>query len=60
MFDVADTADGETLVSAHTFAAFPGPQGRVYGALVIGSRAHVVAVRRMLHGIRRRSLAAPG
>ena len=34
-------------------AAFPGPQGRLYRLAVVGSGGHVVAVRRMLTGIRR-------
>lgn len=52
-FDLADGAAGTTLLSARTYATFPGPHGRVYRALVIGSRGHVVAVRRILRAIRR-------
>lgn len=40
---------------AETRAVFPGPHGRVYRALVIGTRGHVLAVRRMLAGVRRRA-----
>lgn len=36
---------------ALTFADFPGPHGKVYRALVIGSGGHRVVVRRMLRSI---------
>jgi hypothetical protein len=55
-FDLADGADGTTLLSARTYAAFPGPRGRAYRALVIGTRGHVVAVRHLLRAIRRSTL----
>ena len=42
--------DGET-VRAQTWAAFPGLQGRVYRALVIGTRAHRLLVRRLLRHV---------
>jgi hypothetical protein len=35
-----------------TYADFPGPHGRAYRAAVVGSRGHVLAVRRMLAAIR--------
>ena len=35
--------------------AFPGPHGTVYRLLVVGSRGHVLAVRRLLDSIRRRA-----
>jgi hypothetical protein len=47
-------ADGRTTLRAETRAVFPGPHGSVYRGLVIGTRLHVVAVRRMLRTIRRR------
>ena len=56
VFELTDAGNGETQVSARTYADFPGPHGRVYRALVLGSRAHVVAVRAMLRSIRRSSL----
>ncbi|CAN5293621.1 hypothetical protein BH18ACT9_BH18ACT9_00240 [soil metagenome] len=59
VFALADVGDGVTEVtevSARTFADFPGVLGRVYRTLVIGSRAHVLAVRGMLRSIRRMSL----
>jgi hypothetical protein len=53
VFELTDTGEGETVLSAKTYAEFPGLHGRVYRALVIGSRAHVVAVQGMLRAIRR-------
>ena len=41
------------MLRAHTFARFPGPHGRVYRLLVIDSRAHVLATRRILASVRR-------
>jgi hypothetical protein len=38
-------------VRAQTYAAFPGLRGRAYRALVIGTRAHRVLVRRLLRRI---------
>ena len=40
---------------AETRAEFPGARGRIYRALVIGSRGHVLAVRSMLRAARRRA-----
>jgi hypothetical protein len=72
-FDLADAADpaadtrtqaavgGErTLLTAGTYATFPGPRGRMYRTLVIGTRLHVLAVRRMLRAVERRSLRPAG
>ena len=56
VLDLADVAGGRTVVSARTYAAFPGPHGRVYRTLVVGTRAHVVATTHMLRSIRRLSL----
>lgn len=47
----------ETIVRAETRASFPGIRGRIYHALVIGSRGHVVVVRRMLRALARRAEA---
>lgn len=44
--------DGDR-VRAQTYAAFPGLHGRAYRALVIGTRAHRVIVRRLLRRIAR-------
>ena len=40
-----------TRVAARTYARFPGPHGCAYQTLVIRSRLHVVATRRMLRAI---------
>ena len=45
-------------VRALTFAAFPGPHGRAYRALVIGTGAHRIVVRRMLNRIAATALNA--
>jgi hypothetical protein len=46
---------GRSRLRAETRAAFPGLHGSVYRLLVIGTRGHVVAVRRLLALVRRRS-----
>jgi hypothetical protein len=56
VFELADAEGGRTVLSALTYAAFPGPLGRVYRALVIGTRGHVVAVMHMLRSVRRMTL----
>jgi hypothetical protein len=43
--------DGRSRVTAVTYADFPGARGRAYRAAVVGSRGHVLAVRRILAGI---------
>ncbi len=50
-----EPAAGGAIVTAVTYADFPGTQGAVYRTVVIGSRGHVLGVRRMLAGIRRRA-----
>jgi hypothetical protein len=45
-----------TVLTATTRAAFPGTRGQAYRALVIGTRAHVLATRHLLHAVRRLSL----
>jgi hypothetical protein len=52
VFELEPT-DGGTILRALTYAAFPGLHGRVYRLIVISSRAHVLATRRMLTAIRR-------
>ncbi|MGH3484677.1 MAG: hypothetical protein ACRDPQ_15765 [Nocardioidaceae bacterium] len=44
-----------TLLSARTYAEFPGLHGRAYRVLVIGSGAHRVMVGRILRDVRRRA-----
>jgi hypothetical protein len=46
-----------TRLRADTRAAFPGVTGAAYRALVIGTRGHVVAVRRLLSTVRRRAMS---
>jgi hypothetical protein len=48
-----------TRVVAETRAVFPGVKGRAYRALVIGTRMHVLVVRRVLRGVSRRVESAP-
>ena len=56
VFDLTDSEDAQTLLSARTYAAFPGLHGRVYRALVIGTRGHVVMTNHILRSIRRSTL----
>jgi hypothetical protein len=55
IFRIDDMSQGRSRLRAETRAAFPGLSGRAYRALVIGSGAHVAAVRRMLAAAKRRS-----
>ena len=48
-----------TRVIAETRADFPGVKGRAYRALVIGTRMHVLGVRRVLGVVSRRAESAP-
>jgi hypothetical protein len=57
-FVLGDAPGGGTVLRALTHAAFPGARGRVYRALVIGTRLHVAATRGMLHAVKRRCLAS--
>lgn len=52
-----DPAASGALLRAESRAEFPGPAGRVYRTLVIGSRGHVLAVNSLLSGIARRAVA---
>jgi hypothetical protein len=52
-FELRDGPPGITRLAAQSFAEFPGLHGRAYRALVIGTRLHVVATRRLLREIRR-------
>lgn len=42
-----------TELTADTRAAFPGLRGRLFRALVIGTRAHVLVMRRLLKTVKR-------
>jgi hypothetical protein len=48
-----------TRLVAETRAEFPGVKGRAYRALVIGTRMHVLVVRRVQRGVARRVERAP-
>jgi hypothetical protein len=50
-----DLGGGRTRLRAETRAEFPGLRGRIYRALVIGTRGHVVVVNRLLAAVRRRA-----
>lgn len=54
-FRLDPAGPGRTRLCAVTRARFPGVTGRVYRALVIGSRGHVFVVRRFLAGVARRA-----
>jgi hypothetical protein len=54
-FRVDELGGGRSRLRAETRAAFPGSRGKLYRTLVIGSRGHVFAVRRMLGVIKRRA-----
>jgi hypothetical protein len=48
-----------TRLVAETRAEFPGLTGRAYRAAVIGTRMHVLVVRRVLRGVAHRAERAP-
>lgn len=48
IFRLEEAGAGRTRVRAESRAAFPGPAGRLYRLLVIGTGGHALAVRRML------------
>jgi hypothetical protein len=53
IFRLEDAGEGRARVRAETRAEFPGLKGGVYRALVIGTRMHVLATRRVLAGVKR-------
>jgi hypothetical protein len=55
IFRLEQVGSGRCRLRAETRAAFPGLAGGVYRLLVVGTRGHVVAVRRLLSATRRRS-----
>lgn len=59
VFQIDELGPSRSRVRAVTRAAFPGLQGRVYRTLVIGTKGHVVAVRRLLGAVQRRAERAP-
>jgi hypothetical protein len=55
VFRLDDLGDGRTRLRAETRAEFPGLKGRAYRAMVIGTRGHVLATRRILGAVKRRA-----
>ena len=55
VFTLTGTAGGTTQLKATTYALFPGLHGRLYRALVIGTRGHVLGVHHMLRSVERTS-----
>lgn len=55
IFRLDEISSGRTRLRAETRAVFPRLQGRVYRALVIGTRMHVLATRRILSATKRRA-----
>lgn len=56
VFELVEGEGTNTELRATTFAAFPGVHGRLYRALVIGTRGHVIGVKHLLHSVERISL----
>lgn len=54
-FELDRSSQERTRLRAISSAEFPGIKGRLYQALVIGTRAHRVAVRRILSSVARRA-----
>jgi len=55
IFRLDELADGRTRLRAETRAEFPGRKGALYKGLVIGTRLHVLATRRLLGAAKRRA-----
>jgi hypothetical protein len=55
VFRIDQLGIGRSRLRAESRAEFPGVRGRIYRALVIGTRGHVLVVRRMLSAVRRRA-----
>lgn len=53
IFRLESPSDGRTLVRAETRAEFPHIRGAVYRGLVIGTRMHILATRRILAAVKR-------
>ena len=52
-FALDEREPSDTELSVITRAAFPGPVGRIYRGLVIGSGGHVLATLRLLKAVKR-------
>jgi len=59
IFTATDTPTGLVELCATTRAKFPGRAGRIYRALVIGTRGHVFATHSLLRAVRRRAEKTP-
>ncbi len=55
VFELDAVGAARCTLRAQTWAEFPGPIGRAYRALVIGSGGHRVIVRRLLRDVARRA-----
>ncbi|MFF4758214.1 hypothetical protein [Streptomyces sp. NPDC001292] len=55
IFRLEQAGPGRSRLRAETRAAFPGPAGRLYRALVIGTGGHAAGMRRLLSAIGRRA-----
>lgn len=55
VFRIDRLGPDRSRLRAETRAEFPGLAGRAYRALVIGTRGHVLVVRRLLRTVRRRA-----
>jgi hypothetical protein len=55
IFRLEALADGTVRLIADSRARFPGLHGTIYRTLVIGSRGHVLAVKRLLASVKHRA-----
>jgi hypothetical protein len=55
IFELSADDSASCTLTAQTWAAFPGLAGSIYRGLVIGSRGHRLAVKRMLGDVARRA-----
>jgi hypothetical protein len=55
VFELDEAGANGCVLRAQTWAEFPGLRGRGYRALVIGTRAHRVVVRRLLRRVKSRA-----
>jgi hypothetical protein len=54
-FNIEEAQNGASLLAAETRAEFPGLAGTLYEAAVIGTRGHVIVVKRLLGLVARRA-----